>query len=140
MGKFTDILFNRSIEQIYPINVFRTVPGRFAPIIENAQPVRVVNHDAYGMSQSTVTLVLANTEYMIRGIATMSAIVLKARGGAVQFSIYEGQSNSVYTLLADGQAFEMSVIPFGQIEKPISFFARSTVAGAVVELLGMRLL
>jgi hypothetical protein len=124
----------------YKINVFRTVPGRFALKEEDALPVRVVNNDEYGMSQSVYTLVVANQEYTIQGIATLSALIIKARGGNVQLSIYEGQSNLTYTLINDGVALEISVIPFAQIGKPVSFFVRSPTAGCVVEILGLRLI
>jgi hypothetical protein len=135
----TDFLFNREKEPIpFSAGPFRTVIGRPFPMEENAAPVRVVNMEEYGLSQLNATLVLANTEYTIQGIATMATLVIKARGGDVRFSIYEGQSNSVFTLLADGQSFEINGVPFGQITKPVSIFARSTVAGTIVEIIGMR--
>jgi hypothetical protein len=136
----TDFIFNRKTIPPFSEGIFRTVPGRPLPTESNADPVRVVNNDEYGLTLSVFTLTTANTEYQIRGIQTMSAIVIKARGGPVQFSIYEGQSGSVYTLLADGQSLEISAIPFGNINSPVTFFVRSTTAGCVVELLGMRLM
>lgn len=137
----TDFLFNRTPEPPpFSEGIFRTVPGRFMPIEEIAAPVKVVNVEEYGISQSSFTLIVANTEYTIQGIATMATLVIKARGGAVQFSIYEGQSNLVYTLLADGQSFEINGVPFGQITKPMNLYVRSTVALTVVEIIGMRLI
>jgi hypothetical protein len=137
----TDFLFNREKEPIpFTAGPFRTVIGRPFPVEENATPVKVVNVEEYGMSQLNATLVLANTEYTIQGIATMAALVIKARGGIVQFSIYEGQSNLVYTVLADGQSYEISGVPFGQVTKPMNLYMRSPAAGTVVEILGMRLI
>jgi hypothetical protein len=123
----------------YKINVFRNVPGRFSPIENDALPVRVVNVDEYALSQSTFTLVNANQEYNIQGIATLSSLIIKARGGDVKLSMYEGQSGLNYTLIVDGSSLEISAVPFGQISKPIAFFVQSTVASTVVEILGMRM-
>jgi hypothetical protein len=135
----TDFLFNRDKEPVpFTAGPFRTVPGRPFPVEENAAPVRVVNTEEYGLSQLNATLILANTEYIIQGIATMASLVIKARGGDVQFSIYEGQSNLIYTLVADGASFEISGVPFGQVTKPINIYTRSTFAGCVVEIMGMR--
>jgi hypothetical protein len=137
----TDFIFNRpKAKPEFSEGMFRTVPGRFMPIEDDATPVKVVNTEEYGMSQSTFVLVNANQEYIIQGIATMTTLVIKARGGIVQFSIYEGQSNLVYTLLADGQAFEISGVPFGQITKPMNLYVQSPAGGTVVEIMGMRLI
>jgi hypothetical protein len=136
----TDFLFNREKEPIpFSAGPFRTVPGRPFPIEENAAPVKVVNVEEYAMNQSSFTLVLAATEYNIQGIATMASLVIKARGGDVWLSIYEGQSGLNYTLIANGQAFEVSAVPFGQVTKPVAFFVQSPLAGTVVEIIGMRL-
>src|SRR4030042_6240062 len=104
---FVDWLLNRipNLAKQSPeenIGIFRNVPGRYKTVDVDALPVRIVNNDEYGMSQSSFTLAVANTEYAIDGIATLSAIIIKARGGNVKFSIYEGQSNLVYTLILDG--------------------------------------
>jgi hypothetical protein len=137
----TDFIFNRpKPKPEFSEGIFRAVPGRFLPIDDNAAPVRVVNVDEYGISQSNFSLVVANTEYTIQGIATMATLVIKARGGAVQFSIYEGQSNLIYTLIPDGGSFEISGVPFGQITKPMNLYVRSTTAGCVVEIMGMRII
>jgi len=135
----TDFLFNRETEPPpFSAGPFRTVPGRPFPMEENASPVKVVNVDEYALSQSTFTLVTANTEYNIQGIPTLASIVVKARGGDVKLSIYEGQSNLNYTLIPDGTSFEISTVPFGQVTKPMAFFVQSTTAGCVVEIMGMR--
>lgn len=125
-----DAIFKKDKPEFAP-NIFRNIPGRFKPV---DMPV------TYGISQSSFTLVLANTEYQIQGIASMSSFVIKARGAAIQWSLYEGQSNTVFSLLNDGQAFEISAIPGGQIGAPVSIYVRSTVAGTIVELIGLRLI
>jgi hypothetical protein len=124
----------------YKINVFRNVPGRFAMTEENALPVRVVNQDEYGMTQSSFTLAALATEYTIQGIATLSSILIKARGGSIQLSIYEGQTNLNYMLIEDKQTLEISVIPFAQIGKPINLYMRTLTAGTVAEILGLRII
>ena len=135
----TDFLFNRKPEPPpFSQGMFRTVQGRFMPIEENAAPVKVVNIDEYALSQSSLTLIVANTEYNVQGIPTLAAITVKARGGDVKFSIYEGQSNINYMLIPDGRAYEISTVPFGQVIKPVAFFVQSTTAGCVVEIMGMR--
>jgi len=105
----------------------------------SAAPVRIVNRDGYGLSQSNVSLPVVGTEYEIKGIATLSAINVKARGGNIQVSMFEGQSGSVYTLLADGQSLEISALPFGDIGSPVSFYVRTPSASVTVEILGLRL-
>lgn len=120
-------------------DVFRSVIGRFPLEPEGVSPVRVVNRETYDLSQGNVVLVTANTEYQIQGITTLSAVNIKARGGAVKMSVYEGQSGIVYTEIADGQSFEISAVPFGEIGKPMSFYVQSTVAGCIVEVIGLRL-
>jgi hypothetical protein len=126
-----DYLFGKPKNIHNKPGIFRNVPGRFPPIAGQV---------SYGMSLVSVTLAVANQEYEIQGIATMSAITFKARGGAVQLSLYEGQSNSVYTLIADAQALEVSAIPAGQVDSPLTFYVRSTTAGAVIEILGLRMI
>jgi len=120
------------------LGVFRDVPGRILGPEVIAAPVKVINKDEYAMSQSSVALTVANQEYNLQGIQTSASVIVKARGGDVKLSIYEGQSNSNYTLIADGQSLEISAVPFGQISRPVSFFVQSTTAGCVVEIIGMR--
>jgi hypothetical protein len=142
MPKFysiTDFIFNRKKAPIpFSEGPFRTVPGRPWPEETNAAPVKVVNVDEYGMTQSSFTLAALATEYTIQGIATLSAIIIKARGGSIQLSIYEGQSNLNYMLIEDKQTLELSVIPFAQIGKPINLYMRTLTAGTVAEILGLR--
>ena len=121
------------------LGIFRDVPGRILNPEIIAAPVKVMNKDEYMMSQSSVVLVVANTEYNIQGIQTMASVVVKARGGDVKLSIYEGQSGINYSLIVDGQALEISAVPFGQVSKPVAFFVQSTTAGCVVEMIGMRI-
>lgn len=136
-----DYIFNRPKKPApFTTGIFRNVPGRSLPEDIAAQPVKVMNIDGYVLSQSNFTLITANTEYNIQGIATTSAIIIKARGGDVKFSLYEGQSNINYALIPDGHSMEISAIPFGNIAKPVAFYVQSTTAGCVVEMMGMRLL
>jgi hypothetical protein len=135
-----DYLLNRPRKpEPFTTGIFRNVYGRLAAPVD-AAPVRVSNKDGYGMSQAVYTLGAANTEYTIQGIATMASIIVKARGGAVKLSIYEGQSNLTYTLISDGQALEISVVPFAEIERPVNLYAQSTTAGCVVEILGLSIM
>jgi len=135
----TDFLFNRDVApEPFSEGPFRTVIGRPFPVEQNAAPVSIVNVEEFSLSQSTFTLVLANTEYNIQGISTMASLIVKARGGDVKLSIYEGQSNLNYTLIPDGISFEISTVPFGQVTKPVAFFIQSTTAGCIVEIIGMR--
>lgn len=120
------------------LGVFRDVPGRILNPEITAAPVKVMNTDEYALNQSSVTLAVAGAEYNIQGIQTSGSLVVKARGGDVKLSIYEGQSNSNYTLIADGTSLEISAVPFGQVSRPVSFFVQSATAGTVVELIGMR--
>lgn len=120
------------------LGVFRDVPGRILNPEITAAPVKVMNNDEYALNQASVILAAANTEYNIQGIQTSGSLVVKARGGDVKLSIYEGQSNNNYTLILDGTSLEISTVPFGQISRPVSFFVQSTTAGCVVELIGMR--
>lgn len=130
-----DWLLNRSR---YRPDIFRTVPGRFPDIDVIPAPVEIVNKDEFQASQSNYTLVVAATEYAVQGIITQSAINLKARGGAIQFSFYEGQSGAVYSLLSDGASFELDTTPFGVIGSPIAIYAQSPTAGAILEVIGLR--
>jgi len=121
------------------LGVFRDIPARILNPAVNASPVKIMNNDEYAMNQSSLMLGVANTEYNIQGIPTLASIIVKARGGDVKLSIYEGASGTNYTLITDGRTFEISAVPFGQVTKPVAFFVQSTTAGCVVEIIGMRM-
>jgi hypothetical protein len=130
----TDWLFNKTPPAQDPkenLGIFRNVIGRFPPLADQL---------SFGISQTICTLIVANQEYPINGIATLNAVTIKARGGQVKLSIYEGMSGTSFSLIDDGQAIEISVIPAGQVNAPVSFYVQSTTAGCVVELLGLRLI
>jgi len=137
LSKLTGINFIKN-PGVYKPAFFRNVPGRFNPMDESALPVRVINSNPYGLTQSTFTLITANTEYSIQGIATMAAITIKARGGVIKFSINEGQSGLNYMSIADGDTLEISVIPFAELSQPTTFYMQSPTAGCIVEILGLR--
>jgi hypothetical protein len=121
------------------LGVFRDVPGRILNPEIIAAPVKIMNNDEYVVSLSTLTMVVANTEYNVQGIPTLASIIVKARGGDVQMAFIEGQSATVFILIQDGRTFEISAVPFGQVSKPVAFYLQSTTAGCVAELVGMRI-
>jgi len=76
------------------------------------------------------TIESANKEYKFP-LGDVQKFTLKARGGAIKVTFYEGQSNLKYILLADGISFNEDLIK----TKNLTVFFQSTIAGSVLEIL-----